>query len=130
MKQIFQVLVVGALTLQVACFLLPFATDHLYSGDALTLLGWNALGAHVDMRGPIPYAILLSYMVVSLGLIYLKTWARTGLIGLTIFGIVSTPLWGMAVVPPLYNSLATMMTLADGAILAIAYLTSLGTQFD
>lgn len=130
MKRIFQIIVLGSLALQFIWFLLPYSWSFLYEGEELNLLSWSNYGAYFDVNGLISYVILAAYVTVSIGLVLLKKLARTGFLFLTVGQIISSPAWGFAVSPPLDGSIGYITSMADGAILTIAYLTSLGSQFE
>jgi len=129
MKRIFQLIVLGSLTLQVLWFVLPYTWTYFYTGEELDLLSWAGLGASFDINGPIPYAFLFAYGIASIGLISLKKWARLLFLFLTIGTVISSPVWGFIVSPPIDASIGYLLALADGSILTIAYLSVLGSEF-
>jgi hypothetical protein len=130
MKKIFITLVIITLALQALWFFLPYTWNFIYNKDELALLSWHGYGAYFDIDGPIPYLILVLYGVVSIGLIYFKKWARTAFVVITVASIVSTPLWGFAVSPAIDGIIGYIISISDGAILAIAFLTGLGAEFE
>jgi hypothetical protein len=108
---------------------LPYTWSYFYEGEEFNLLSWAGFNSYIDMQGPIPYLILLAYVIVSIGLVFMKKWARTSMLVLTIGSILASPLWGFYVSPPLDASIGYIVALADGSILTIAYFTSLGSEF-
>ena len=130
MRKIFLTLVITALVLQVSWFFLPYSWNYIYNKEELALLSWHGYGAYLDIYGPIPYLILVLYGAVSIGLVYFKKWARTAFVALTVISIITTPLWGFAVSPAIDGIIGYIITLADGAVLSIAFLTSLGAEFE
>lgn len=130
MKKLFQVIVVGALALQILWFFFPYTWVYFYEGDELDLLSWHGYGAYIDINGPIPYAILIAYIIVSIGLLLFSKWARNIFLILTIASVLSAPLWGFSVSPGIDGIIGSLLVLADGAILTMVYLTSIGGLFE
>lgn len=130
MKGIFRYIVIGSLILYLIWFFMPNAWVYLYEREALNLLSWAGYGANYNINGPIPYIILVAYIVASVGLVLLKKWARTVFLALTVSDIVLTGISGVHVSAPLDAAIGYIIALSDGAILAIAYLTSLGGEFE
>lgn len=129
MKRIFQSIVVASLLLHVIWFFMPYAWIYIYKGDEADLLSWANYGALVDVNGSIPYLILFAYLIASVGLVLLKKWARTVFLALTISSVALSLVLGFIVSPPLDAAIGYIVALADGSILTIAYLTSLGSEF-
>jgi len=130
MKNYFTFLVLGTLFLYAIWFIAPFFWGYLYEGETLNLLSWNGYGGVIDANGPIPYVIGLAYVIVSLGLIYYKNWARFAFLLLTCFSVVSAPFWGMQIQTGYEFVLTYLVALGDGAILVIAYLTNVSNEFN
>jgi hypothetical protein len=128
MIRIFRVLIVATLLLQIVWFILPYGWTYLYEGDAITLLSWNNYGAYIDHNGYLPYLIVVAYIAASVGLMLFKKWARVLFLCLTIGTIVLTPFLGFTVTPALDASIGYIVSLADGAILALAYFTSVANE--
>jgi len=130
MKKVFKLIIVISLALQFVWLLLPLSWEYMYQGEQLGLLKWHTYGALIDASSLIPYFIFTIYIVSSAGLFFLKKWGRILFLCLTIFSILSTPIWGLSVTPALDNSIGYIVSLCDGAILTIAYLTRLAAEFD
>lgn len=130
MKGVFRYIVIGSLILYVIWFAMPYSWIYFYEGEELNLLAWANYGAKFDVEGPIPYIVLLAYTVVSIGLVLLKKWARTAFLALTVGSVVLSGIWGFLVSPPVDAALGYIVAMSDGSILTIAYLTSLGGEFE
>ena len=130
MKGIFRYIVIGSLILYLIWFAMPYLWIYFYEGEELNLLSWASYGAKFDIEGPIQYIIVLAYVVVSIGLVQLKKWARTAFLALTVVSIVLSGVWGFLVSPPIDAAIGYIVSMSDGAILTMAYLTSLGGEFE
>lgn len=130
MKGIFRYIVIGSLILYLIWFAMPYSWIYFYKGEELNLLSWANYGAKFDTDGPMPFIILLAYIIVSIGLVLLKKWARTAFLSLTVVSVVLSGIWGFLVSPPVDAALGYIVSMSDGAILTIAYLTSLGGEFE
>ncbi len=130
MRGIFRAIVVLALLLQLVWFYLPYTWVYLYEGDALNLLQWSGYGASIDLYGPIPYVVLGAYTAVLVGLALFQTWARPAFVILIVASVLTTPLWGISVVSPVGGAVGYVVSLADGAIITLAYFTTLSRDFD
>lgn len=130
MKEIFRYIVIGSMILYLIWFAMPYTWGYFYGREQLNLLSWANYGARFDIEGPIPYIVILAYMVVSIGLVLLKKWARTAFLALTVGSVVLSGIWGFRVSPPLDAALGDIMAMSDGAILTMAYLTRLGGEFE
>ena len=130
MTKIFRTIIVLSLTLQIIWFFLPFVWGYYNNEDQLNLLSWAGYDSMIDINGPIPYIILAAFIISSIGLFFFKMWARTFYLVLILFSVISTPIWGFTVAPPIDNVLGYIISLSDGAILAIAYLTKIGSKFE
>lgn len=129
MKGIFRGLVVGGLLIQALLFFSPYGWPYIYSDEELNLLSWHGLGASYDVFGVIPYAFVIAYIVVSLGLLAYQSWLRIAFLILTIVGILLMPFSGLQVYAPYDNPFASALGLMDGAILAILFLTEFAKEF-
>lgn len=130
MKKTFQLIIIASLVLQAVWLILPFSWEYIYHGDQLELLSWNTYGAFINTSGIAPYLMFAVYIISSAGLFTLKKWGRVLFLCLTVFSIIGTPIWGISVSPPLDSSIGYIVSLCDGAILTIAYLTHLATEFN
>ncbi|MEM8843821.1 MAG: hypothetical protein AAGB35_02150 [Pseudomonadota bacterium] len=128
-KNYFRIIVVMTMTVYVIYFCLPFFGTALYSKQELTILGWNGYGAIVKSEGVIPFLWLALYMFFSIGLLYFKTWAKFGYLILTVISIVLSALSGLLILARFDNALLYLTHMGDGAILVLAFLSSVKDNF-
>ncbi len=129
MKSIFSSIVILSVVSYAIWFFLPLSWEYIYDYETLGGLRWAGYGAKINLEGPLPYALGIAYLVSSLGLLFYKNWARTAFLALTIFNIVSAPLWGLNVQGGYDAIPGYIVTLSDGAILSLAYLSGLSSEF-
>lgn len=129
MRSIFSGIVIFSVAAYVAWFFMPYIWEYLYDYETLGGLQWAGYGSKINLNGPIPYLIACVYLVSSLGLLFYKSWARSLFLVLTIFNIVSAPLWGLNVQGGYDAIIRYIVTLCDGAILALAYLSGISSEF-
>lgn len=108
---------------------MPLASEYLYDQETLGGLQWAGWGSKINLTGPIPYIIGLLYLVASFGLLAFRAWARTMFLVLTIFTTFSAPFLGLSVQGGYDAMVEYIVSLCDGAILALAYLSSLASEF-
>jgi hypothetical protein len=130
MKNIFTGLVVITLIAYVVWFCMPLLWEYLYEGDVLNALSWNGYGSQINTNGPIPYIFLVAYGVICIGLINFKRWARTGYVIFTILSILITPFLGLSVQWGIESFLSYVISLGDGAIIAMLFFTNLSDKFE
>ena len=128
-KLIFKSLVVISMAAYVTWFCLPFFDVYLYPSDIAEMLTWTGYGGTINTGGTIPYIWLAAYGVVSIGLIYFHPWARTAFVALTVLAVVITPFYGLIIQSSYEGFFTYIMTLSDGAIIAMAYLTIIKDEF-
>ena len=112
-----------------AWFFLLYLWPYLYSAEEMELLNWTGYGAKFELNGPIPYFFLAASFAASIGLLLFKRWGRTTFVLLICVSVLSTPAWGITVIPALDEGIGYIVALAHGAIIAMAYLTTLGSEF-
>ena len=130
MKRLFRSLVVASTLAYVLWFCMPFFSVHIFDSETLDALSWAGFGAIVDLGNLAPYMFLIAYGIIAVGLIYFQRWARTGFLILTVVAFILAPLSGLNVQTGIDSALSYFITLADGAILAIAFLTSMSDEFN
>ena len=131
MKRIFIGLVVAVLVLDFVLVCFPYLWGYFYHGEILNALTWSGFGSIFGERQYIfYYGSFAAYGVTSIGLIFFKRWARTAFVFLTIVTVFLSPFWGLSVSYGIESMMSYLVSLGDGAILAIAFLTGISNEFD
>ena len=129
MKRIFTILILTALALQAITFVIPYYWGLIYTNEEMELLAWHGYGAQLDVYGPSLYILSAVYVLVYIGLIFYKAWAKPSFLLITIISIAITPFMGITINEPINNILGYTLSLIDGAILTMLYLTSVSNEF-
>jgi hypothetical protein len=108
---------------------MPFYWGYLYDRETIDYLSWDGYGSQININGPISYIYTALYLAALIGMLFYKNWARFTFFLLAIFSIVSAPFWGVSVQGGYDSLLGTITSLADGGIIAMAYLTAISSEF-
>ena len=128
MKSLFQWLVGSSYALYVLLFCFPYMWHLLYEEEIVQVLRYTGYGYSF----PIPYIgymFVALYGIASIGLVMFMDWARTGFLAVTILALVITPFTGLAITGWYESLLWTLVTMADGMIIALAYFSSIRNEF-
>ena len=130
MRSIFSTIVILALALFAVSFFMPLAYEYLYAYEAHGGLQWTGFGAKITLDGPVLYIYGLFYLTASVGLLLFKRWARTLFLLLVLVSVACTPFLGLSVVGGYEALVSYILVLAQGAILALVYLSGIGSEFE
>jgi hypothetical protein len=132
MIKIFRSLVVFNLATYIGFLFAPYYWAALYGPDSdiMQALSWTGVGAVYEGSQAIFYMSLAAYIVVSVGLVALKSWAKYLFYCLMALEFVLTPLSGVAVLPPPESLAFQAMTFIDGFVLCMLLFTGVGGAFD
>ena len=130
MRKIFTGIVLATLFSYVAWFCVPQFWPHMYDGPILDALMWNGYGAVISTSGPVPYLFLGIYAIICVGLIQFKYWARSGLVVYVVASVALGPFWGLSVQYGIDVIFGYILTLGQGAMLAISFLSGLSNEFE
>ena len=130
MKNIFRKIIVGVGALYIAFMALPFFWLDIYDQETLNALTWLGNGGVLNIYGPLPYLLAIVFIVSLIGMYRLKKWARTLFMLFTIISGLISPLWGLSVAGNIDVLAPYFISIGSGALLAIAYFTSLGAEFE
>lgn len=108
---------------------MPMLWESIYDYETLGGLQWNGYGAKINMDGPIPYVLGAFYLFAAAGLIFYQSWARTLFLLLAITNVLAMLFMGVFAVGGYDAMVGNIIKLLDGAILAMAYLTSVSSEF-
>jgi hypothetical protein len=129
MESIFRYLVVATAALTVLFWAMPYFDYMWFSDEQLNLLDQNGLGAVILGNDFIYWGTLLIWLALSVGLFFYLRFARVGFIAFYVLSLGLGLFYGVQVLTPYESTISSLIGLADGAIIAIAYLTSVGGKF-
>ncbi len=133
MKSMFRSLVILSMSMYIFWFILPHITYQfdLYSREVSDILSWTGFDALLSFKGQeiIGYSFLLFFSIVSIGLYQFKLWAKKAFVILSVTSFLSTPFYGVLILPPFEATLLPFLNFVDGMILSLMYFSSLKNEF-
>jgi hypothetical protein len=126
---IFRGLILVSALLIVASYLVPYVYPYLSDQDFWTLAGWDGHAAILPSTPLIYWGLPIIWIAVLAGLYYYVALARTLLAVLLAATPIMSLLEGVRVFHPLDTFLGSIMFPIYGALLAMAYFTSVSRQF-
>lgn len=129
MERLFKAIVAGSTVLFVIFWLLPFIDSLWLTDPEIRLLRADSLGSVIPNSPFIYWGMFSLWLLLSVGLFLYVRAARTGFLVMLILVSVANLFWGFRVFSPLGITLSYIITLCDGAIVTMAYLTSINEKF-
>lgn len=125
----FNILVVISIVLTIAIWGLPYVQPFYLSDQDFNLLSYAGYGAILPSNNFIYWGLFIFWLIVGVGLIMRSSLMRT----IYLCGIVVTVLlsffWGFSVATPLESVVFSVINMIDGALITMAYLTSVSRSF-
>ena len=126
---IFRALVLSSAVLYAFLYFLPFESFET-DLSRINLLKSDGYAAVLNPQTwLLTIGIFALWIVAYVGLFRFQNWARNLYLVLTILALFATTLYGIRVVSPMEGVLDLAVNLLDGAILAMAYLSSVKNEF-
>jgi hypothetical protein len=129
----FRCLVLCSVLLAIVSSAVDWLFPSLISQALTTALEREPLSAFIMDHPFILLAVLLPWLAAvlasTIGLLFFKRWARTVALYSTILGIGLYPLFGVTVASAVASSFSEASMLVWGAVLALAYYSSLSERF-
>jgi hypothetical protein len=130
MEKLFRILVIASISLYLVEVILPFV-DYLWlTQEELDLMSWTGYGGAIKSSYTLYWVMSGVWVGLFVGLFFFISVARKLFIAYLILILVLTPFFGYSVQAPFAGALNTITNILDGAIIAIAYLTSVDKLFN
>lgn len=129
MRSIFRVLVTVTIFATALFWAMPFIDFMWYSNEQLILLDQNGLGSSITASYTLYWFQLGLWVLVSVGLFLFVKLARTAFVALYLVNSFAALFYGIQVLTPIEVFLSNFIGLADGAIIALMYFTSISEEF-
>lgn len=130
MITLFRTLLIASTALFAIVFWMPWFDEPFYSDEALQLLSMDGFEARYEPGLLITLLFYVSGVALPLLMYFFVRWARSAFLVFSVFSQVAALLWGLRVSSPIESAVTGLILLMDGAILAMAYLTSVSKRFD
>ena len=129
MISIFRISIVLSIVVYTTFVAKPYFDSSFHSDAILNILSWSGYEALVTLPFWFAWLTILIWLPVSIGMYYFNHIARTIYLILTITFTVTIPLYGAYTFTGTDIMLFQLTAFLDGAILTMAYLTSVSDQF-
>lgn len=129
MNSVFRVLIVLSAGLYLIWYFMPYYSEQLYSEDIIDVISWNGIGAILELPSWFHIVIGIAYLLTLFELLMYSNVARLLFLVFAIFFLSIAPFIGVSALTPIESMLASAMSILQGAILTMAYLTSVGAEF-
>jgi hypothetical protein len=129
MVRLFRALVLISTVLFVVIGIMPFLNHLWLTPDQLHVLSYDGAGSLIPAHPMLYWGQLVLWTAISIGLFFFLSVARTAFLVLNVITIVATFFWGFRIIPPEAAGLGGIVQMADGAILMMAYFTSVAERF-
>ena len=123
----FRYLVLGNAALFILYVVLPMLGIIELEQQEYDLLSYSGYGGSIPEI--VGWVQLILWLVSAVGLYLFQNWARTLFLVLIVFDAFSIFLGGYVVLMPLEAFMANLIAIADGAILVLAYFTTVSKEF-
>jgi len=115
--------------LWVLYWFLPSISSTWYTKDEMNLLMWDGWGAKIQPSIINDCLLFFAWLACSIGLFFTVKYTRELFVFLIITTTVLSYFLGFRVTTPLDNVLLNTITMADGAIIYMAYFSSVSEHF-
>lgn len=129
MDKLFKSLILTSTLGYILWFFQPYNISSIYDQDTLSALEWSGFGGNYYYLFYASYVILVAYIISAIGMLLYLKWARLLFTVLSVVSILSTSLTGVAVSTSIDSFLQNIIGLCDGAVLFMAYFSSISTNF-
>jgi hypothetical protein len=130
MKNLFKYLIATSIILTVIYWLLPYIEPYWLSPEDMQLIYADGYKSYIPLQGWIGWVMFVIWIALSLGLFLFKKVARKGFLIFLIITSGVTFFWGFLVQTPVSAGIGNLLSITDGAILVMAYLTSVSDEFN
>ena len=130
MDKLYRFLIVFGLVGYIIWFFQPYNVPEIYDGEVFNMLSGAGYGS-VDINwDAISYISLVLYIFSAVGMWFYVNWARNLFLILTITSVVLTAIGGVSVATSIDSTLGYLTSLADGALLFMAYFSSISEKYE
>jgi hypothetical protein len=129
MEKLFRYFVATSILLTIAYWLIPYVDISWLPEDELRLLQADGYKALIPRHPAIYWGLFFVWIFTLIGLLFFKKIARTAYFGLFVLMTLAEPFFGYLVLSPIEAMIDNILAVAQGAILAMAYLTTVGARF-
>ena len=130
MESIFRVLVVGAAVLSIVFWCIPVFDYMWLTNEQLQILDLGGFGSYISDSRIFYWGTLTIWLLLSIGLLFYVNIARFAFVICMVIVHVLSFFYGISILSPLEAFIGSLITMADGAIITMMYLTSISGKFN
>ncbi|MCW8826205.1 MAG: hypothetical protein OQK78_07250, partial [Gammaproteobacteria bacterium] len=124
MEKLFRYIVVISTVLFVFLHILPFI-DHMWLTEKeLDLAAYDAWGANLPTNIYFYWGNLSVWVTIFIGLFFYIPVSRTAFVIMLVLTSIASFFYGFSVLPAISATVGNIVTMTDGALLVMLYLTS------
>ena len=127
--RLFRTLVVASLLLYYAFFASFIFSSQLFGDEQASVLAYNGRGALLTLPSLVFWSLQFLWAVSAVGMVLFQRWARTLFVLLTVYSFFGLLAGGLLIQTGSQAALFLLVNLADGAVLFMAYLSSIAPRF-
>lgn len=128
-NRVFRILVVAAFLLHAVLWLAPLVEHPWLESLDVWLLDFDGSGAVAPYNPILYWCLFSSWLLILTGLFFYVAAARSGLVLLTIISVALSIAWGIRVFTPCEAALSELLSVIDGALIAMAYCSPVRDEF-
>ena len=129
MEKLFRTLLVVSLVLYLAWVGSFYLAHSFFSPQVANAVVHTGAESLIQIPEPLVWIMPVLWVIAAIGMWQFSQGARTFYVLLTVMGLIVTAISGMLIQSPAQAALADVVSLCDGAIIAMAYLTRLDARF-
>lgn len=130
MESIFRALVVGSALLSVVFWCIPYVDYMWLSVEQIQILDLGGFAAIIQTHDITYWGTLVVWLVISIGLYFYSNSARIAFIAFMLINISLSFFYGLSIMSPLEVFIGSIITMIDGALITMMYLTSISGKFN
>lgn len=130
MLSIYRLTIVISTILWLILLFLPYFDLVWYTEDEINLLAWDGWNRKLVMSNATYWFICSLWLSSSITLFFTVKYSREFFLFLVCSTTLVSFFWGFRVFAPIENVLAEIITMADGAIIYMAYFSSISQRFN
>ncbi len=120
MVKLFRWLVIATLVFNIFWAVFPYLWNYIYSNEEIDLILQDGMGGSLSRN--LTYIFGAAYILLSIGLLRLKYWAKVGFAIFIFLSLILSPFFGVSVLGRYDVFLSSIIGLSYGVILTLAFL--------
>ena len=125
----FRVIVIFTAFISILLWEMPYIDYEFFSDNELSLLNQSGFGSSIPFSNFLYWGSLAVWLLIYVGIYLYSNVAKFGFIVMCVVSAIATAFYGIQVYSPYESVIGNLLGLANGAILAMSYLSPIGDKF-